>query len=123
MNTQQLFNPDRRSKASPAFIVCLAVLMCAVLLASLSQKSFGRVFVSNVTYTNFNGIRCADHGNPDFYLVLSTDRKNLPGSNTQRSAGHLDVCLITGHCADTGIEECGSRNGEGGRRRVEGGKV
>jgi len=56
MNTHQLFNPDRRSKAPVVFIVCLAVLMGAVLLASLTQKSFGRVSVSNVTYTNFNGI-------------------------------------------------------------------
>jgi pimeloyl-ACP methyl ester carboxylesterase len=56
MNKHQLFNPDHRSKAPLAFIVCLAVLMCAVLLASLIQKSFGRVFVSNVAYTNFNGI-------------------------------------------------------------------
>ena len=46
MNTNHLFDPDHRSKASLAFIVCLAVLISAVLLASLVQKSFGRVFVS-----------------------------------------------------------------------------
>jgi len=56
MNTAQLFDPDRRSKAPLAFIVCLAVLMGAVVLASMTQKGFGRIAVSNVTYTNYNGI-------------------------------------------------------------------
>ena len=55
MNTAELFDPNRRSRAPLAFIVCLAVLIASVLLASLTQKSFGRVSVSNVTYTNFNG--------------------------------------------------------------------
>ena len=56
MNTTQLFDPDRCSKAPLAFIVCLAILMGATLLASLTQKSFGSVFVSNVSYLNYNGI-------------------------------------------------------------------
>jgi len=56
MNTAQLFDPDRRSKAPVVFIICLALLIGAVVLASLTQKSFGRVSVSNVTFTNFNGI-------------------------------------------------------------------
>jgi len=55
MHTAELFDPNRRSRAPVAFIVCLAVLIASVLLASLIQKSFGRVSVSNVTYTNFNG--------------------------------------------------------------------
>jgi dienelactone hydrolase len=56
MNTAQLFDPKRRSKAPLVFLVCLSVLFGAVLLASLTQKSFGLVSVSNVTYTNFNGL-------------------------------------------------------------------
>ena len=56
MNTAQLFDPDRRSKAPLVFIICLAVLVGAVVLASLTQEGFGSVSVSNVTYTNFNGI-------------------------------------------------------------------
>jgi dienelactone hydrolase len=56
MNTGRLFDPDRRSRAPFAFVACLAVLIGSVLLASLTQKSFGRVFVSNVTYINDNGI-------------------------------------------------------------------
>jgi dienelactone hydrolase len=56
MNTEQLFDPDRRSKAPIAFIACIAVLIGAVVLASLTQKGFGRIAVSNVTYTNYNGI-------------------------------------------------------------------
>ncbi len=56
MNTAELFDPDRRSKVPLVFIVCLTVLMGATVLASLTQKSFGRVFVSNVSYLNYNGI-------------------------------------------------------------------
>ena len=56
MNTARLFDPDRRSKAPLAFIVCLVVLIGAVVLASMTQKGFGRIAVSNVTYTNYNGI-------------------------------------------------------------------
>ena len=56
MNTAQLFDPDRRSKAPVVFIIFLAILLGAVYLASLVQKNFGSVDVSNVTYTNYNGI-------------------------------------------------------------------
>ena len=56
MNTIRLFDLDHRSKAPLAFIICMVVLLSAVLLASLTQKSFGKVSVTNVTYTNFNGI-------------------------------------------------------------------
>ena len=56
MNTAQLFDTDRRSKAPLVFIACLTVLVGAVLLASLVQKNFGTVIVSNITYLNLNGI-------------------------------------------------------------------
>jgi dienelactone hydrolase len=56
MNTAQLFDPDRRSKAPLVLIGCLAVLMGCTLLASLTQQGFGKVFVSNVSYLNNNGI-------------------------------------------------------------------
>jgi dienelactone hydrolase len=56
MNTAQLFDPNHRSKAPLVFIICIAVLVGAVVLASLTQKGFGRIAVSNVTYTNYNGI-------------------------------------------------------------------
>jgi pimeloyl-ACP methyl ester carboxylesterase len=56
MNTHQLFNPEKRSKSLLVFLGCLAVLVAAAVLASLTQKSFGRVAVSNVTYPNFNAI-------------------------------------------------------------------
>ena len=56
MNTDRLFDTDRRSKAPVVFILCLAVLFGAVFIASQTQKGFGRIAVSNVTYTNFNGI-------------------------------------------------------------------
>ena len=56
MNTAHLFEPDRRSKAPFVFIACLTVLVGAALLASLVQKNFGTVIVSNVAYLNSNGI-------------------------------------------------------------------
>ncbi|MEE4262206.1 MAG: alpha/beta hydrolase [Desulfobacteraceae bacterium] len=56
MNTAQLFDPDRRSKAPFVFILCLLILIGAVVLASWTQKGFGTIDVSNITYTNFNGI-------------------------------------------------------------------
>ena len=61
MNRAELFDPERRSRAPLVFVVCLAVLIASVLLASLTQKSFGRVAVSNVTYTNFNGLTIRAH--------------------------------------------------------------
>jgi dienelactone hydrolase len=56
MDTDKLFDPDRRSKSFFVFIIFLAVLLGAVVIAALTQKGFGRVSVSNVTYLNFNGI-------------------------------------------------------------------
>jgi len=56
MNTARLFDPDRRSKAPAVFILCLAVMVGAAGLASLTQRGFGKIAVSNVTYTSFNGI-------------------------------------------------------------------
>jgi hypothetical protein len=56
MNTHILFDTHRLSKAPIAFAACLAVLIGAVVLASLVQRDFGRVEVTNVTYENYNGI-------------------------------------------------------------------
>jgi len=56
MNTADLFDPHRRSKAPLVFIVCLLVLIAASLLASRVQQNFGTVNVSNVSYLNYNGI-------------------------------------------------------------------
>ena len=56
MDTGRLFDPDRRSKAPLVFIFCLMVLIGASLLASMIQKNFGTVVVSNVSYLNYNGI-------------------------------------------------------------------
>ena len=57
MNTSELFDPDRRNKAPLMLIFCLMVLIGASLLASMTQKSFGTVAVSNISYLNYNGIR------------------------------------------------------------------
>ena len=56
MNTALLFDPERRSKAPLVFFMCIVLLIGAVALASLTQKGFGKTAVSNVSYTNFNGI-------------------------------------------------------------------
>ena len=56
MNTSRLFDTERRSQAGVVFVVCLVVLVGAVVVASLAQRDFGNVAVTNVTYPNFNGI-------------------------------------------------------------------
>jgi len=56
VNTSRLFDTERRSQAGVVFVVCLVVLVGAVVVASLAQRDFGNVAVTNVTYPNFNGI-------------------------------------------------------------------
>ena len=56
MDTSALFNTERRSKAGFALIVCLVILVGAAVIASLAQRDFGGVAVSNVTYPNYNDI-------------------------------------------------------------------
>lgn len=56
MNTNELFNTGRRSRVGLALIICLVILVGAAVVASLTQRDFGRVAVSNVTYPNYNGI-------------------------------------------------------------------
>ncbi len=50
-----LFDTEHR-KAAIVFVACLIILFGAVVLASLVQRDFGRVEVTNVTYPNSNGI-------------------------------------------------------------------
>jgi len=57
MNTNQLFDSGRRSLSPLIFTVCLVILLGAVVIASMAQRSFGRVEVTNVAYYNVNGIR------------------------------------------------------------------
>jgi dienelactone hydrolase len=56
MTTTELLNRKNPGKALIVFIVCLVVLIAAEVTASLTQRDFGRVEVSNVTYQNYNGI-------------------------------------------------------------------
>ncbi len=56
MNTLDLLNPSRHSRAYLVWILCLIILVGAAVLASSVQKDFGRVEVSNLDYRNFNGI-------------------------------------------------------------------
>ena len=56
MNTAELLSPGRHGRAGIAFLVCVLVLLGAVWVASLVQRDFGDVEVTNVTYENFNGI-------------------------------------------------------------------
>jgi len=51
--------PDiKKTYGQPAvlLLICLAILVAAMALASAVQKDFGRVHISNVTFRNFNGI-------------------------------------------------------------------
>jgi uncharacterized protein len=56
MSTSKLFDTERRSQAGVVFVVCLVVLVGAAVVASLAQRDFGNVEVTNVTYPNLNGI-------------------------------------------------------------------
>jgi hypothetical protein len=56
MNTLDLVNLSRPGKACLVWILSLPILIGASVLASSSQKNFGRVEVSNLEYRNFNGI-------------------------------------------------------------------
>ncbi len=56
MNTDELFKPKRPATAWVVFFACLLVSVAAFVLASLVQRDFGKVDVSNVTYPNANGI-------------------------------------------------------------------
>jgi dienelactone hydrolase len=56
VNTNRLFDTERRSKAFIVLAASLVILVGAVLVAWLVQRDLGQVEVSNVTYDNFNGI-------------------------------------------------------------------
>ena len=56
MNTEELFKPKRPATAWIVFFACLLLAVAAFVIASLVQRDFGRVNVSNVTYPNANGI-------------------------------------------------------------------
>jgi dienelactone hydrolase len=56
MDTDHLFDSDRRSLSPLIFAVCFLVLIGSAVIASLVQKDFGRVQVTNVSYLNANGI-------------------------------------------------------------------
>ncbi len=56
MTTTELLNRKNPGKALIVFIACVVILIAAEVVASLTQRDFGRVEVSNVTYQNYNGI-------------------------------------------------------------------
>lgn len=56
MDTGKLLDPEKRSRAGWILAFLLALLLGAVLLASLVQRDFGGVQVSNVSFENWNGI-------------------------------------------------------------------
>jgi dienelactone hydrolase len=57
VDTQQPQHPVlTTAQAIVAFVVCLVILIGAVTVASLVQRDFGRVEVTNVIFSNYNGI-------------------------------------------------------------------
>ncbi len=56
MQTDRLFDLERRSLAPLMFAACLVITIGAVFIASMTQRGFGSTKVSNVTYFNYNGI-------------------------------------------------------------------
>ncbi|MEJ2099279.1 MAG: alpha/beta hydrolase [Desulfobacterales bacterium] len=57
MDTHRFLMPRRPGMALITLGICLVILIGSMIVASLTQRSFGRIAVSNVTYKNFNGIR------------------------------------------------------------------
>lgn len=57
MNTDKLLDPGQPNKAALVLIICVVIMVGASLLASLAQRDFGSVDVTNVTFDNVNGIR------------------------------------------------------------------
>ena len=56
MTNQELFAPKRPFVVWIVFFACLMLSLAAFVTASLVQRDFGKVDVSNVTYPNANGI-------------------------------------------------------------------
>ena len=52
MNTHELFDPKHRRGVWIIFAVCVLISIAATVTASLTQRDFGRIDVSNVTYPN-----------------------------------------------------------------------
>ena len=56
MNTAQLLRRPGPGKALLVFALCVGILIAASVIASLTQRNFGTVAVTNVTYPNYNAI-------------------------------------------------------------------
>jgi len=56
MNTAQLLRRPGPGKALLVFVLCVGILIAASVIASLTQRNFGTVAVTNVTYPNYNAI-------------------------------------------------------------------
>ena len=56
MNESEAHHNKRSDLSLLAFLICVAIMVGAVVIASLVQRDFGRVDVTNVIYENFNGI-------------------------------------------------------------------
>ena len=57
MDSQDPFPPDHGCNAWIALLACVLVSLVAVITASTVQRDFGRVEVSNVTFTNADGAK------------------------------------------------------------------
>jgi len=57
VNTKELFNSARRSRAVYIWLLMLFILVAAEILASQVQRNFGSVEVNNTTFENENGIQ------------------------------------------------------------------
>ena len=56
MNEKAKQNSKGAHPSLLTFLICVAILVGAVVVASLVQRDFGRVQVTNVIYANYNGI-------------------------------------------------------------------
>jgi len=76
MNTAQLLRKSGPGRALLVFFLCVGILIAASVIASLTQRNFGTVAVTNVTYPNYNAIPIrAKLLKP----VNATDQNPMPG--------------------------------------------
>ncbi len=76
MDTKKLFSTEYRTRARVVFIICVLIMVGAVVLASLVQRDFGKIEVTNVNYANYNGINIRAKL---FRPLTATEDSPMPG--------------------------------------------
>ncbi len=115
MNTEKLFQISR-IRIWAIFLIIFSVFISAVFIAHLIQTDFGKVDVSNVYYTNYNG----KHIRAKLFRPESADKTNpLPGvvfihgyQNNRESGDAYNIELARRGFVVLGIDAIGRGNSD-----------